>query len=306
MKNLTIVYITCRREPEAWWFMESLWQQAKEEINIIFIRLNSLDKFSPAGQLDSLKFQTVQPKPTVWQGPHRLTKADWWATSNARNTGICLCRTDWIAFVDDRSILCPYWMEAVRDAMKGPYAVCGPYEKRTAMTVESGFPKNAGIITGSDNRLSYVEQHWRGKQTNPYDCPGAWWYGCSTALPLEWALDVNGYDEQCDGLSGEDYIFGTMLENNNYPIKYDTRLAIIEDRTPGKLEPVMIRRDKGKSPNDKSHALLDLLVGCKRAQHQWNLRQLRTLVLDGQPWPVPILPDKDWYDGQPLAEMDGA
>jgi hypothetical protein len=189
--------------------------------------------------------------------------------------------------------------------MKGPYAVCGPYEKRTAMTVENGCPKNGGIITGSDNRLAYVEQHWRGKKQNPYDCPGAWWYGCSTALPLSWALAINGYDESCDGLSGEDYIFGRMLENNGYPIKYDTRMAIIEDRTIGKLDPVMIRRDKGKSPKDKSHALLDLLSGCKRAQHQWDIPTVRRAVLSGEPWPVPSSPSKDWYDGQPLAEMDG-
>jgi glycosyltransferase involved in cell wall biosynthesis len=56
----------------------------------------------------------VPPKPTIWQGQHRVTKVNWWATSNARNTGIVLADHDYIVFCDDRSRLGPRWIDAVR------------------------------------------------------------------------------------------------------------------------------------------------------------------------------------------------
>lgn len=304
MKSLTVAYISSRPEPEFDWFLESLANQVKERTSVILVH----PQYGPGWHVKwGLNIVSTAPKPTVWQGPHRLTKADWWAASNARNTAICLCKTEWIAFVDDRSVLEPTWLQAVSDAMKGNYAVCGPYQKRKGITVENGIIRHAGIVTGEDNRRQYVNQHWsdpRHGLSNPYACPGSWWYGCSTALPLEWALQINGYDESCDGMSGEDYIFGQMLQNNGFPIFYDLRMGIVEDRTPDKLGPAMIRRDKGVSPNDKSHAQLELLKGCKRAQHDLNIRELRNNKLLGGAWPIPTKPDKDWYDGQPLSEME--
>lgn len=277
------------------------------KIEVLFIDIGLENSLALGVWSALIEMRRSEPKPTVWQGKHRLTKDDWWAAANARNTAIALCKTDWIAFVDDRSVLAPTWLEAVVAAMDGNYAVCGPYEKRVGMTVENGYIKNGGIITGQDNRLAYVTQHWtdpRHKLTNPYDCPGNWWYGCSTALPLEWALQVGGYDETCDGLSGEDYVFGLMLQNNRFPIKYDTRMAIVEDRTADKLGPTMIRRDKGTSPDDKSHELLNMLRDQREAQHGFDLRKLRAAVLAGNPWPKPWGPTKDFYDGQPLSEME--
>lgn len=301
MKSLTVAYITSRPEPEPRWFGESLLNMATGPIDVIAVDKNLLFE-ARTQQWKNLRVRHVPPKPTVWQGPHRLTKADWWAASNARNTALCLCDTEWIAFVDDRSVLVGGWMEALEAAMAGNYAVCGPYQKRHSMTVEGGIIKHGGIITGEDNRVEYVKKYWSALE-NPYPCPGSWWYGCSTALPLEWALQVNGYDETCDGLSGEDYVFGTMLQNNGYPIRFDVRMGIIEDRTPAKLGPVMKREDKGVSPNDKSHALLDMLKDLKRARHPWDLRQIRAHLRTGLGWPRPTWPTKDWYDGQPLSEL---
>lgn len=307
MKSLAVAYITHRVSPEAPWFITSLANQVPKgyTVDVIAVDVHGPER-GKVSTVENLRVQLVRPKPTVWQGPHRLTAEDWWAASNARNTAICLCKTEWIAFVDDRSVLMPTWLEAVRDAMAGNYAVCGPYEKRVGMTVENGYIKHSGIITGEDDRLYYVKKHYsdpRHKLSNPYNAPGGWWYGCSTALPLEWALKVNGYDETCDGLSMEDCIFGLMLENNNLPIKFDTRMMIVEDRTAERLGRPMLRKDKGTSPNDKSHALLAWLRGEREAQHQWNLRELRQAALAGAPWPIPTKPDKDWYDGQPLGEM---
>ena len=117
-------------------------------------------------------------------------------------------------------------------------------------------------------------------------------------------MNVGGFDEAiCDGLSGEDYCFGKCLENAGYPIKYDPRMMLVEDRTPGQIGPVAIRRDKGVSPNDKSHAALDKLKGLEHTLNKFDIRKLRDDALAGKPWPAPSGSAFDWYDNQPLSEM---
>lgn len=306
MKSLTIAYITAREKPQFEWFFDSLALQMKDALPISIIVVDTLadDRAGwtiPRGSLGRVAIGLpnpilhIKPKPTIWQGKHRITKEDWWAASNARNTAICLCQTEWIAFLDDRCVLMPTWLSAIRTAMKYGYAVCGSYEKRTGMTVENGVIKHGGIVIGEDSRI--------GLDDRAVKAPGQWFFGCTTALPLEWALAVNGYDETCDGLSMEDVIFGLMLQNNQYPIAYDKRMKIVEDRTPEEIGKPMRREDKGVSPNDKSHAMLNMLCGSKRAMHQWDLSEIRKQVLAGGPFPIPTEPKLDWYDGQPIAEF---
>lgn len=303
--SLTVAYCTAREKPQIRWFFESLLRQAQEvgqtELYIIVIDLFANQrKWGMDGRVTH-----VTPKPNPWQGEHRITDRDWWAVANARNTALCYCRTPWIAFVDDRSVLGAEWLVGVREAMKGNYAACGPYEKVHNLKVEHGRVAAFDETDGKDNRLKYVRQHYlqHKRLHNPYPAPGEWWYGCSNILPLEWALDINGWDEHCDGLSGEDYIFGTMLRNRGKDLRYDTRMMLIEDRTPDQCGPVIARTDKGKSPKDKSHWLLDLLKGRKEAQHPWNIRQMRERVLAGKGFPDTLWPQVDPYDGEPLQLM---
>src|SRR5206468_2483832 len=155
-----------------------------------------------------------------------------------------------------------------------------------------------------DNRLAYVDWHLRPTaHKNPWPALPEWTYGCSLALPLEWALAVNGFDETCDGLSFEDVIFGLHLSNRGYPILFDERMSVIQDRTPGQCGPVMVRRDKGVSPKDKSHSQIDKLGRLDRALHPIDLREIRKNVLAGGEWPLPWGPTHDWFDNQPLSEM---
>lgn len=302
---LTVCYITSREKPQIRWFFDSLMRQHRSsKIEHVYIIVIDLFAHTRQWRFDG-RVLHVTPKPNPWQGDFRITERDWWAVANARNTALCYCRTPWIAFVDDRSVLGPQWLEGVHAAVQGNYAACGPYEKVHNLKVEHGNVVSFDETDGKDNRLKYVREHYaqHAHLKNPYEAPGEWWYGCSNVVPLEWALEVNGWDEHCDGLSGEDYIFGTMLKNRGRPLKYDTRMMLIEDRTPDQCGPTMARTDKGVSPKDKSHWLLNLLKGRTEAQHPWNIRKMREAVLSGKGFPDTLWPRVDPYDGEPLWTM---
>jgi len=323
---ISIGYITSRKEPRFDWFFESLAVQLQptDDIELILV-----DFFAQEGDgwtsadvgtrgTEVMKAQTkaglkcpviwTPPKPTVWQGPYRLTKDQWWAAANSRNTALCWSAGDYWVNVDDRCVLLPGWMDAVREAKAGNYAVCGPYQKRTSVTVENGLIKNAGIVTGEDNRTAYVRQYYDIHQhlRNPFSAPGSWWYGCSTGIPIEWALKVNGYPEDvCDGLGSEDSLFGILLQNNNLPIYFDERMAIVEDRSPEFIGTTMRREDKGEigTPRDKSHSALNRIQTSKVSMNSYDIRQLRNNMLQGKPWPKPTALAYDWFDKQPINQM---
>jgi hypothetical protein len=308
--RLTVAFITGRKEPKLGWFLDSLRNQMEPTDKLDVLIVDFLDdervwKHNPPYyKLDNIRLRTVKPKPSIWQGEHRITKEDWWAMSSARNTAICLCETDWLACLDDRCVLMPGWLEAVKRAMAGNYAVCGSYQKRSQMVVECGFIKGYDKLLGDDSRMKY-------SANGLANCPGGWLFGCNFALPLEWALKVNGFEEGCDGLSMEDVIFGMMLKNNGYQINFDPAMRMIEDRTEGEtasghgLDGVLKRSDKGTSPNDKSHAALARFGKRKTTEFTLPLAAEREDVLNGKPWTIPSKETvwKDWYDSQKICEL---
>lgn len=304
--KLTVAFITSREKPEVGWFLDSLRNTGLTPKQIIIVSLHD----SVAGQIittpliqsqpgdpDALIKFTV-PKPTIWQGKHRITKDDWWAASNARNTAIALCKTEFIACFDDRCVVMPGYAEAVRDAIKGNYVMCGSYQKRINMKAENGFIVDGGTITGEDHRFM---QHPMGLSP----APGEWVFGCNFALPIEYALAVNGFAEDyCDGMSFEDCIFGMQLHNNGFAIRYDPRARIIEDRTPSELGKPMLRTSKERFPNDtqdKCHKALAKLRGLKTSQNSYDLRTLRDSMLAGGTFPPSTAARKDWFDQQDIA-----
>lgn len=301
MTPLTIIYVTARPEPEIAWFIESLQPQVNswEHIEVIIV-----DGY-PDSKLEAIHFDhskiksviRIPPKPNIWGGVHRITKEEWWHVSASRNTGICLCKTPWLAFLDDRCVLMPTWLQAIRNAMEGMYAVCGSYEKHHNMIVENGMIRNGGIVTGRDNRDT-------GREPYARTVDGGYWYGCTNALPLEWALNVGGYaEDKCDGLSFEDIPFGMTLKNNAYPIKFDPTMKMVEDRTPERLGPAMKRSDYGVSPNDKSHAVLNHFRTARHSGNSFDIWAVRDAVLRGEPFPAPSASHNEWFTGRPIVEL---
>lgn len=293
--SLTIAYITSRKQPRFLWFYVSLCKQLQNERpQIIFVSTDPTIENHVTKQDDHIL--AVNPKPTIWQGKHRITKTDWWAKSNAMNTAICLCKTDFIAFVDDRCVLAPQWLQCVRDAMAGNYAVCGSYEKRSGMKVENGEISDYGECLGVDTRHQY------GEPVATRD-----WYGGSCALPLEWCLEVQGYNESyCDSLGLEDCMFGQTLKNSGFPMKFDSRMRIIEDRTPSEIEGALKRADKDVHLGNraKSWGVVRALRNEKTSQNPFDIRNMRARVLNGEPFPPPTGSTLDWFDQQPISEFE--
>ncbi len=309
IKSLTIVYVTARHEPKVEWFFDSLSLQCQSDnIRVIvvdtFYNQNGRGKyvgsaFGRATISDKNKLKHVEPKPTIWQGEHRITKEDFWAKSNALNTGIALCDTEWIAFLDDRSVLMPGWLQCVQDSMIHTYAVCGSYEKRAHMRVTNGEISNHGELLGTDIRTQRGFPHLTSD-----------WYGGSGALPLEWCLRVNGFAEKyCDGLGFEDIQFGITLRNNGFDMRYDSRMRIVEDRTQGEIDGALKRGSKpSPDPNNiylaKDYQILEFMKDSKVSGNSYDLSELRNKVLKGEPFPPPcVLDHYDWFDGQWVGDM---
>jgi hypothetical protein len=312
--RLTIAYITNRKNPRFHWFIESLTRQVKDGDDIDLIVVDSwLWNLSPEEQeVRRADFRGdyhyiikhVPPKPNIWQGPTRLTKADWWAASNARNTAICLAQGDYLMFVDDLSLLCPTWLDQVRHAVQHKYALAGAYQKVKNMVVKDGLMVSfEDFPQGHDHRL-------RAGFSGIVPCAGGWFYGCSCGMPLETWLDVNGYDELADSLSSEDYLCGIRINKlgikmyyNNNALTYESEEAHFEEGNK------VIRSDfkggDGRPNKDWGHHILSIVNGGTHRSHGTpDLRLIRTQLTCGEPFPIPQNPQHHPYTGVLLSELE--
>lgn len=298
---ISIGFITSRYHPRFEWFFDSLSPQVKDGDDIEIIIVDSqFHQRSDTKEVEG-KITHIPPKPTVFSGPHRLTRSEWWSKSNALNTFLCRARGTFLACVDDRCVLAPDWMDSVRKAMAGDYAACGAYEKRINMRVENGEIVDPGTVIGTDHRCE-------GHLPRARHCIPGWFFGCSIALPTEWALQVNGWSEKFCGLGAEDTHFGHLLKNNGFDIRFNPVMKVIQDRTPGECGPEMKRSSKERFPHDtedKGHKAIEFFFGEKQSSHVWNIREIRDSVLAGGEWPsVDKFPAFDWYDGKLLSEFE--
>lgn len=304
--NLTIAYMTSRREPRIEWFFDSFHRECRG--NYGGIKLVVVDFWADyPGRRELISDKAhhaithVPPKPTVWQGEHKLTSVDYFAASNARNTALCLAPNGWIVYVDDLSVLMPGWLVEVRNAVHANYIACGAYEKVLGLEVKDGvvigyreFPP------GKDSRSKIAFGN------NPLPCRGQWLFGASAAIPVEGLLTINGWDEDADSMSGEDYICGMMLEKSGYPLRYCPGMKTLESEELHYAEPPFKRIIKPGNP-DASHRLLRLVQGGRKIAPNYvegGMRALRDRVLfHNEPFPITGIPDRDWRDGQLLKEM---
>lgn len=323
--SLTIVHLTNRKQACHQWFADSLCRQAEGKIDFDVVFVDSIIWSEGQVRRDEVSavvagrfpFRHSPPKPTVWQGPTRLTKEDWFAASNARNTGFCLASGDYIMFVDDLSVLLPGWLNNVRHAAQHRYIVGGCYKKVEELTIENGEIKHfKEIAGGTDCRM------WRGTakgitQMNPGEL-----YGCSFGVPLEAVLQTNGQDEIYDGGGYEDTALGFCLANNGWRDKmfYNINIGTLEDGPlHGQGKPAR-REDFGTHPNNCSHALSYGKITCPSGRrfpgafnqdgayrravgNNFNIDELRQSVLNGGSFPVPTEPSRHYWDNRLLSDL---
>jgi hypothetical protein len=292
--ELTIAYITGRAEPHLDWALQAVAEQRKPDDVIDFIVVDALARTCEtlAGHQWPHAVQdlrVVPTRPNIWQGKHRVTSHDCWAKSHAANTALCLAKHDYIAFLDDRAILGREWLDAVRRGnRKRKSVIAGTYEK----------------IEDSDRKT--VDHRIQLYPNGRPDCGGGWLYGCTFALPTEWALDVNGFEEGMDGLGFEDVVFGFNLAMANHQIDFVPSLMVQLHRPSVSLTPVYFKKDPGTPPLDKSHAALDRFSKRKRTEFTPDLRAIRAELARGGSFPVPDpkVDYRDWYDGRLIREFD--
>lgn len=294
LSSLSIAFITGRREPRLDWIIDGIERQALPSDKIQLIVIDAVDDrtpedigFRPISAIVDLVY--TPPKPTIWQGKHRVTREGWWGASGSRNTALAYCSTDFIAFVDDRAELGPSWLSAVR---------------RCSARRESVF---AGAYTKNEDGKITIDHRLTIKPEGLPNCGGGWLFGGTFALPLEWALDVNGFEEGCDGLSMEDVIFGLNLQNAGRRIDFVADMLVNQERSVAHAGSFK-RTDKGVSPHDKSHVALERFGKRKRTEFTPDLTLMRADVArdgyEGFPVPDPeVIMYRDWFDDQLIAEF---
>jgi hypothetical protein len=302
-QHLTIAYCTSRKDSKIGWFFDSLKSQIQngDRITVVVVDINFDEYTFPYAMGESiLGVKTVPPKPCVWQGKHRLTNENWFAAANSRNTALCLAPDGYIAYVDDLSVLLPGWLDRVRAAMAGNYIACGTYRKVKDLVVENGEVKSFTEYPGG------MDSRWRFASSDLHPCEGGWLFGCSCAMPVEALLTIGGWTEFADGLGSEDYLTGLTMQNAGYKFFYDKKMMTYESEELHFVDAPMKKTDKGKSPDDKSHRALNIVLSGQSYfdnYYDGGMRALRAKVLAGEPFPVLNNPQHDWFDSQPISEM---
>lgn len=307
--HLTIGWISCRKEGMFQWFYDSLRKEiAKENFtDVSVVVVDYHDTVRHGFPTPDFAIKCVKPKPSVWQGEHRLTKESYFGAAGARNTAICLAPDGWFAAIDDLSVLMPGWLSAVHRAMEKDYCVFGAYKKVKRLVVEDGVPVSYEETPGG------VDTRWpHGSDNDAIPITNFGTYGCSMAMPVEALLKINGYDERCDciGLGSEDDMAGLMLRKQGYDLRYDRRMLTLESEERHHWEPPMKRMIEtgGQYPDkDASWAILRLVNegnGVAPNEHfgPGGLRALRDRILTGGSFPPPTGPLTNWYSGRKVRE----
>jgi hypothetical protein len=331
--KVSLVYLTNRINPRFEWFAQSL---RKQLLNLpdVEIQLIIVDFYSQFDEQKDARFKyfnnrmlvdgynwlddfiVVGPKPTVWQGRDRLTGRDYFAAANSRNTGICYAQHPYVVFCDDLSILMPPWLLNVRRAAIEGCLICGAYRKVLELRVRDGF------VSGFKDHPNGYDSRWsRGSDVGEVKCQPGELFGCSFGALVEDLLAVNGLEEACDAVGGEDYNLSLRLWKHGKQPFYNRNMLTWESEEAHHEAPPMLRIDPKVDPDkcirmpngmvihnpqtDASHVILTIALdgGPQPVGNLFDLRQLREMALSGRKVPAPTEPSVFWPTGEPLKGM---
>lgn len=336
---ITIAFITSRAVPRWEWFIESLCAQTtadqRANLQVVFVdgllwgdldgpwnrdevplgnpMLHDLSRWRSVDVLVRRRFDHlhIPPLPCAWQGPFRQTNRDFFCASNARNTAFVVARHPYVAFVDDLSVLAPTWFDQVKYAAYGEYVVCGAYKKVKKLNVVSG------RIESFEPFPAGVDSRWdRGSDDGVVPWNGAALYGCSFGIPLEAALEIDGFDGIGNGAGFEDCDFGIRVERAGWAVFYNRNMLTLESEeehhiggAPAKYRKIVT---PDRLPKDYQGETWSDHVAINRVIRETdrtlpiigdNLRVVRARYQSIGLVPVPREPLVDWRDGQLLSEL---
>jgi len=306
----TIAYMTNRRDPHFDWFLQSLERQCMpqhQQVIIVDFYADEPGRKESVQELNhGFKITHVTPKPSLWQGKHKITKGECFDAGNARNTALCLAREMHIAWVDDVSVLTPNWYSRVLAATARNAITLGSYRKVYNLEVENGL-----VVDVTDNPIGHdVRRSHVRDLTKVTPCDPRWLFGCSLVAPVETMLDLGGWPEQlCAGTGYEDCVMALVVRNNGIRTVFDPVMMTVESEEAHHIDVPFLRWDPCKGdPNanpkdDKSHAMLRIGAGWKKTENGYDIRELRNHVLLGGEFPVPTGPTTEWFTGTPLTEI---
>ncbi len=299
--QLTVAIITARAEPRLDWLVRDLEDQARPVDAIELVIIDSMDRSADvlvpglARRASAIRDVAISPpKPNPWQGAHRVTSRDLHGIANARNTALCLASHDYIAFLDDRVRLGRRWLDVVREGERTRFAaICGPCDRDELGTGRA--------FDDRRDRAVRMRTH----------CSGDWFYGGNFALPLEWALEINGCEEGTDPVGRQDRVMGCMLVNRGRRIDYIPAMSVLLDRklkrqgdAGGTYHPFTRANRGGPPPGDKRSAIMRRFARLDRTELTPDLRELRAAIARGEAFPPHgfTTQSPDWYDARPIGE----
>jgi hypothetical protein len=124
-------------EPMFDWFFDSLISQysdknVTDQIIIIDsyaeIQSDRLDNIKEKVN-DRFKYIHLPPKPSIWRGKYKKTKGTYFDLSGTRNTGMIVCDTEYIVYIDDLSVLMPNWLSYHKNAALHKNILAGSFDK---------------------------------------------------------------------------------------------------------------------------------------------------------------------------------
>jgi hypothetical protein len=320
---IDIVFATGREEPSFDWFADGLARQLGDGDDVRVIVVDAY--FSPErgrrfarDARGRFALRHVAPKPTPWQGPHRLTRAEYFAAASARNTGLVHARAPYVVFVDDCSVPLPGWWDGMKRAAAAGEIVTGAYRRALTMRVEAGLLVDARLNEArADARWPY------GDDARPRPVAGNHLYTPSMGAPRERLLAINGFDEMCDSIACEDWQLGVRLANAGEAILYDRSMITVECEDRQRAGRPLLRVDP-ELPADAYMARLaefgvhrrtvagrhcctamiaDIVYGTRSGATHGNYYHLETLTEARLPDTIRRFPARRWFDDVPLAAL---
>lgn len=256
---------------------------------------------------ERFEHQHLPPKPNPWQGPNRITRQDYPAPNNARNTAYIVATGTHIVGLDDCTIPVEDWLYYHQRFATYNKGLCGSYASVKDVKVEKG------QLLFADEPIDYTDMRNQLHKEGPQVCEGRWMYGYNFSVPLNNLVKINGFDELFDGELGcEDIDVGIRLERAGLTFHYIPECLVYQVMTTHApcFAEVTTKKKTLWQDRKEHHAnewLMEALYfDAERVWtcgNYWSLSKARHSYRAGLEFPQIVHPGFDWRNGASLEGM---